>query len=268
MKAISLNDSNKAVALIYKSGSSSLIKAIIDEVQTEQSQALQDARLGEGMSSETGQLHAFTKMEDATGKQVLMLVREPVEKFRSAVAQIQKNQPDKTVEDILVLAEAESPINPHLWPIEKYLDGYSSAKMLLLYKFPEQLDDMAVEAGLTLPLPVLNESEAKPDLTEDQIARVQARYSKDLELYDSITESGMPLRTENSPSIPPLADRLKALNSGLPADIRAQLAPLRAGLKELLAEGDLEAGKVLIQDATIPAELEPVRTQMLTEFDK
>jgi hypothetical protein len=53
------------------------------------------------------------------------------------------------------------------------------------------LDEMAIEAGLQLPLPVVNESGPdKPDLTPEQVARVEAIYADDIALHNSITEVG------------------------------------------------------------------------------
>jgi hypothetical protein len=103
-----------------------------------------------------------------------------VERFRSACAET-----DRKVEEILSKIESGEPYNNHFWPTSRLL-----INGIKLYRFEADLDRVALELGLQLPLPVIATNGTKPNLTSKQIARVQAIYADDIALYNSITEAG------------------------------------------------------------------------------
>jgi hypothetical protein len=190
MKAFALN-SGKTIAIVYKVGTSTLSRAIIEQEQPDQLDILLNGtRWGSGTSFEQGYNHRFVKRTEVDGKELLFPVRDPVERFRSACAQVWKAGPlkDKTLEELI--ADAPTSINPHFRPHTFFLDKYRNASQVKLYKFPEHFDQMATDAGLTLPLPVVNESGTKPDLTPEQVAQVEAIYADDIALFNSITAAG------------------------------------------------------------------------------
>jgi len=191
MKAFALNN-GKAVAIVYKVGTSTLSRTIIEQEQPDSLDVLLNGtRWGTGNSFEQGYNHRFVKMADAAGKELLFPVRDPVERFRSAVVQLWKGGPlaDASVDGLIDAAEAGSN-NPHLRPQSWFLGQYSDAASIALYRFPTDFDQLALDAGLTLPLPVVNESETKPTLTSGQQARVEAIYADDIALFGGITEAG------------------------------------------------------------------------------
>lgn len=110
-------------------------------------------------------------------------LRDPVERFRSACA-----QEGKTAEDALSLLESDE-ASQHF----RQQSGYLTVGDNFLYRFPEDIDALATELGLS-EIPEVNTSEInnapKPDLTPEQLARVQAIYADDIALYESITEAG------------------------------------------------------------------------------
>jgi len=65
---------------------------------------------------------------------------------------------------------------------------------------------------------------------------------------------------------PPLIDRLNEIFAGQPVGLRAQFGPLRAAVKTALDYNDTEAAYAVIEGATIPQELEPIRAALLAEF--
>jgi hypothetical protein len=83
----------------------------------------------------------------------------------------------------------------------------------------------------------------------------------------TVEEEVEKLERENAPiPAPPLLDRLKAMFSALPTSTQATLGPLAAAVFMFLTQNNPEAAKLVIQQATIPAELEPLRQQMLGAF--
>lgn len=104
------------------------------------------------------------------------LVRDPVERFRSACARQQK-----TVEEGLELIEKDV----HFWTLESM--GLL-AEEINHFRFPDQIDDCAQWLGLETPVPILNEEleEDKPVLTEEQKILIREAYSSDVELWESL----------------------------------------------------------------------------------
>ena len=89
----------------------------------------------------------------------------------------------------------------HFWLQSRLLEG----NLIKLYRFPSDLDALATEAGLSLPLPNIdgdNDSGAKPVLSQAQVARVQAIYADDIALYESITEAGQEFAPAEPPPVP------------------------------------------------------------------
>jgi hypothetical protein len=81
-------------------------------------------------------------------------------------------------------------------------------------------------------------------------------------------EEAEKLARENAPlPPPPLQTQLNALfELALTPEQQADLAPLKAAVKLELEQGRANIAKLIIQRATIPAELEPLRQQMLGAF--
>ncbi|MCE3236989.1 MAG: hypothetical protein K0Q50_3181 [Vampirovibrio sp.] len=74
-------------------------------------------------------------------------------------------------------------------------------------------------------------------------------------------------QTEENTTAPlSLAEQLSTLFSNLPAEQQADLAPLKAAVKLELDQGHTEIARLIIARASIPAELEAVRTSMLDLF--
>lgn len=63
-----------------------------------------------------------------------------------------------------------------------------------------------------------------------------------------------------------LKTRLQAVFTGLPVETQAALGPLAAAVLMFLENNNPEAAKLVIKNAQIPADLEPLRAQMLGMF--
>lgn len=64
----------------------------------------------------------------------------------------------------------------------------------------------------------------------------------------------------------PLSGKLTAIFESLPLELQADFAPLKAAVKLELDQGHMDVAKLIIQRAKVPAELEPLRAQMLEAF--
>ena len=104
------------------------------------------------------------------------LVRDPVERFRSACARQQK-----TVEEGLNLIE----VDVHFWTLESM--GLL-AEGITHFIFHDQIDECAQWLELETPVPILNNEpeEDKPVLTEEQKILIREAYSADITLWESL----------------------------------------------------------------------------------
>jgi hypothetical protein len=178
MKKVFIKSGEKYLALNLKSATSSLIRAISKAHYPDLEDTLENnSSYPTGVTSEGIRLHAFLDKTETPEGIVVLVVRDPIERFRSACAET-----GKTAEEAL---SEQGQKNSHFWPTTRLLiDG------IKLYRFESDLDEVATELGLPLPLPNISSNGQKPDLTPEQIARVQAIYSDDIALHESITEAG------------------------------------------------------------------------------
>jgi len=170
-------------ALNFKAASSSLVRAIVTAHYPDVEDNLtNNSTYPAGQSVDTVRWHAqLPKVTEPDGG-VVLVVRDPVERFRSACAET--NVTDVDAE--LVKIQTQDRYNNHFWPTSRLIvDGCK------LYRFDQDLDEAAMALGLSLPLPnIAGTNPPKPDLTDEQLAAVQLIYADDIALYESITEAG------------------------------------------------------------------------------
>jgi hypothetical protein len=111
--------------------------------------------------------------EDGT---ILMLVRDPVDRFLSAVS-----VGEITVAEALDGLDKSNSItkDPHFEP-------QASDIATQIYKYPSELPEFCAAAGLPYPLSVVNESAEKEALTKEQKAAVEKYYAADVALFKGI----------------------------------------------------------------------------------
>ena len=100
---------------------------------------------------------------------VAMVVRNPVERFRSMCA----HRPNRTIEEHL-----QQPVYGPL----------PAGQFSKLFRFEDQLQECADWLGITVPLEQIDPTEpsSKPDLTPEQEARVREIYADDIALWESL----------------------------------------------------------------------------------
>jgi hypothetical protein len=122
-------------------------------------------------------------IEDTT---VLLLVRDPIERFKSACAECGV----ANVPAMLSILELGWPSDVHLLPQARLIRPTTK-----LYRFPDHLEELAVDAGLNLPLPRIEGSYLnKPFLSDKDIERLKLIYKIDLDLFESIQFPGQPCK--------------------------------------------------------------------------
>jgi hypothetical protein len=161
--------SGRRFALVARSGSYSLIwQAVPEEART--------PKQGWHPINATTNTIGSPLQADEPADGLCCLVRDPVERFRSACA-----RQGVSVEEGIERLESDV----HFWSLESM--GLIAAGVTH-FRFPDQLDACAEWLGLATPVPQLNEEpeEGKPTLTPEQEARVREIYAADIALWDSL----------------------------------------------------------------------------------
>ena len=230
MKTSYFNTPNAAVAVNLKVGSATLARAIIaahhpdiDSVLTTPHGNGNGTAYPAGNSADSIRTQSLCpKLADPKDRPVTLLaVRDPVEKFRSACVESKVVDVDAKLTDLETNA---FPRDAHFWLQSRLLEG----NLIKLYRFPSDLDALATEAGLSLPLPNIdgdNDSGAKPVLSQAQVARVQAIYADDIALYESIAEAGQ----EFDPAAPPVPEPVPSPITAWQAKAGLAMTPYTGG---------------------------------------
>jgi hypothetical protein len=214
-----------SVALNAKVGSSSMARAIIRKFQPKQDWLIRTAAFPAGVTADDRQWHWMAKGVRVPDKPVVLLVRDPVDRFISAMQQIGFKRKD--VPQAIASLVNDTPItrerptgpnaeraaarlarrrarrvkrNPDL-PQQRpgYLRDDIHFRHQHLYavgpticfRFPQHLAEAAALLGFKRPMPKANEAKReKPTLTAAQAAAVRAYYAADQALFDAITEPG------------------------------------------------------------------------------
>ena len=119
-------------------------------------------------------------------KPALAPIRDAVERFKSAVYQVNRGDQSITVNEILDGLEAGTYRNQHFQSQTDILKGCEGCKSVKLYRFPEDFQQMLTDGGLDPLSEHRNKSTDKPELTEEQEARVRALYADDIALRSSL----------------------------------------------------------------------------------
>lgn len=196
---------NAAVAINPKAGSSTLAREII-RVHHPDQESLVTTPPGEGKgtayppgkSADTTRLHFLVPKVEALEREVTIIpVRDPVERFRSACAESNRDDVDAVIED---LKENRIPRNSHFWNQVRLLQG-NKAK---LYKFPDHFPQLLEEIGVGPDVVDIHQRDnriEKPELTEAQVAAVKELYADDVRLFESINEPGQEVQDLPNPVV-------------------------------------------------------------------
>jgi len=185
---------NYSLAFIPKSGCSTLSRCVIDSFQPDANFSIENGDYPQGKNADNSQWQWMAKVEHTPSKPILAFIREPLSRFLSAMAQFDLTDVSAALESLtagthlqLHKRTIDLSVNPHFLPQIKWVDANTK-----LYKFPEHLNEGALEIGFTLPLPTINAaSNPKPVPTPEQEAAILQYYAEDTILYNSITTPGI-----------------------------------------------------------------------------
>jgi hypothetical protein len=128
-------------------------------------------------------------------KPALVPIRDPFERFRSAVWQVNRGSQVIAINEILDGLEAGTYRDQHFITQSEILSACDDCESVKLYRFPEDFQQMLIDGGLDPLSQHRNKSTDKPELTEDQTERVAALYAEDIKLRASIIETGQVYQT-------------------------------------------------------------------------
>jgi hypothetical protein len=179
------------MALNPKVATSSFARAIIKRHHPEIDETILTAKYPEGQNADNMQWQNIVPYRTNPDRPVICLVREPVARFRSAMAQLGIDDVDAAINELNTEAGAygvppgtrvKLVDNVHFRPQSQFVGN-----PITYFKFPEQVEAAALALGLPLPLPVINENTGtKPTLTPEQETAVREFYSADVTLWDSL----------------------------------------------------------------------------------
>jgi len=115
-------------------------------------------------------------------KPALVPIRDAVERFKSAVWQVNRGSFKITVDEILDGLESGTFRNQHFITQSEILSACDDCESVKLYRFPEDFQQMLIDGGLDPLSQHRNKSTDKPELTEEQETRVRALYADDIAL--------------------------------------------------------------------------------------
>jgi hypothetical protein len=183
---------NRLLAFNGKCGSSTFVWAILRQFYPEIVKELDETtRWKDGGKTEDQMLHRWVpKRANPYKMPVAQIVREPVDRFKSAVAFMNLVERAGTVDAIIddLLNETATidgmggsiAANFHFRPQYRFRGE-------LYYFRMDQMQDCADWLGIKVPLKTINKCRrSKPELTKSQEDLIRDYYSDDVELWESI----------------------------------------------------------------------------------
>ena len=180
MKGVIWHNGDFGIALVTRSGSHSIFKQILKHYypsndQSETNKSYHDTTLWHPVKN-LSNLHELSGNSPILSKQFAVMVRNPLDRFRSACAR-------KECSPIQGLTSMQEDV--HFWSIYNMGLMVPAAKFFL---FPYQLNDCLNYLKLPTNVEKLNcESEdKKPNLNQEETDLFQTIYEKDIELYNNL----------------------------------------------------------------------------------
>lgn len=180
---------DKLMALNAKVATSTFARAIIQRYYPDIEAMITSAAYPEGENADNRQWQNIVPYRINPDRPVVCLVREPVERFRAAMAQVGLEDVDATLAELVseagqygVRRGIKLVANVHFVPQSRV-----AGDAVQYFRFPDQIDAAAAALDLPTPLPVINESNGvKPTLTPEQEQQVRAFYADDVALWNSL----------------------------------------------------------------------------------
>lgn len=203
---------NYSIALNPKVGSSSISIAVLETFHPDLYGKIVNGWYPEGITMETMQWHGLCPGSRKPTHPVVLMVREPVDRFLSGVAYMQLDLAEAV--DSLVNG-TDIQIRRRAMPIQRNIHfrpqvdfGWGDTH---LFRFPEHINQFVSFVGLN-GFPVRNTTpNPKPTPSAQQLESIRQAYAADIDLYDEVTVPGVvrafPMRPiPEFPGMPSLED--------------------------------------------------------------
>ena len=181
---------DKLMALNAKVGTSTFARAIIKKYYPEIDDEILSAHYPEGESADTRQWQMRLPYRINPDKPVVCLIRDPVERFRSAMAQVALNDVDAAINELNTESGIYGRNNTGKLVENVHFVKQSTIKGSPIYyfRFPDQVDEAAAFLGLDLQLVIINENTRndKPEVNETQAEAIRQFYIEDYNLWKSL----------------------------------------------------------------------------------
>jgi hypothetical protein len=176
---------NKFMAFVPRTGSTAWGQAILDQFYPDEKLKQQRA-VGPNNDLAGPQYFIPNESEPPIDAEILGVIRNPIERFRSGFIRAANGRNiDQFISDLL--SGKDKSVNVHIRPVVQQFDDYLS--IIKWHKYETDLPALAAAIGLSGVPSLSNESnqEDKPDLSSDQIEKLQQYYADDIALYNSLT---------------------------------------------------------------------------------
>jgi hypothetical protein len=187
---------DKLFALNPKVATSAFARAIIARWHPEIEKIITTAAYPDGQSADTGQWQLLVPYRTRPEAEVVCMIREPVDRFRAAMAQVNISDVDATISELVSEAGSHPEYRPvrgrrllsedvHFRPQSVY-----AGNPIRRFRFPDQIEAAAAALDLSLPLVTINEGTGiKPAVTDAQAEAIRAFYSEDVAIWNSLAEA-------------------------------------------------------------------------------
>ena len=180
---------DKLMALNAKAATSTFARAIIKKYHKDIDAEITSAAYPDNQTADDKQWQMIVPYRINPDRPVVCLVREPVDRFRAAMAQCGLSEVDATIAELHAEAgtyglqqNVKLVANVHFVP-QSRIQG----DPIHYFRFPDQIDTAAEFLGLDLPLITINEGTGvKPEVTEAQAEAIRAFYAADVALWNSL----------------------------------------------------------------------------------
>jgi hypothetical protein len=180
---------DKLMALNAKAATSTFARAIIKKYHKDIDAEITSAAYPDNQTADDKQWQMIVPYRINPDRPVVCLVRDPVDRFRAAMAQCGLSEVDATIAELHAEAgtyglqqNVKLVANVHFVPQSRI-----AGDPIHYFRFPDQIDTAAEFLGLDLPLITINEGTGvKPEVTEAQAEAIRAFYADDVALWNSL----------------------------------------------------------------------------------
>jgi len=171
-------EANKCIALNYKSGTTSIARALIAQFYLDTAKSIENAHYPEGFDRTKFKPQGLVPhINDPEGLEVLLLCRNPLDRFISAMKETESFLSKDEI--FKQMSSGEGIKNLHFFKQSRFMvTGNERA-----FRLEDQLEVFEQESGLKLEK--FNSHKDKPSLTKSEEKLVRDYYKEDFKLWEN-----------------------------------------------------------------------------------